>query len=386
MKISIPSERRSDETRVAAVPDTVKKLVGLGAEVVVEAGAGAGVNIPDQAFAEAGALIAPDEAATLAEADVVFKVRRPLSVAEGGPDELAMMKEGALLVALLEPHSSGEQIKAYADAGIVAFALELMPRISRAQSMDALSSQSNLAGYRAVIDAAQAFGRTLPMMMTAAGTMAPARVFVLGAGVAGLQAIATARRLGAIVSATDVRPAVREEIVSLGAKFIGLEDAEDAQAQTEGGYAREMSEDYLRRQSELVHETLKGQDIAICTALIPGRPAPLLISEAMVSDMKPGSVIVDLAVEAGGNCALSRPGEVVEVDGVLILGHLNVPGRIPVDASAMYAKNLLNFITPLIDAESGTLAIDWDDEIVAGTLITRDGAVVHPTLKAEQDD
>ena len=337
-------------------------------------------------FAEAGAQIAPDAAAALAEADVVFKVRRPLSVAEGGPDELAMMKEGALLVALLEPHSSGEQIKAYADAGIVAFALELMPRISRAQSMDALSSQSNLAGYRAVIDAAQAFGRTLPMMMTAAGTMAPARVFVLGAGVAGLQAIATARRLGAIVSATDVRPAVREEIVSLGAKFIGLEDAEDAQAQTEGGYAREMSEDYLRRQSELVHETLKGQDIAICTALIPGRPAPLLISEAMVSDMKAGSVIVDLAVEAGGNCALSRPGEVVEVDGVLILGHLNVPGRIPVDASAMYAKNLLNFITPLIDAESGTLAIDWDDEIVAGTLITRDGAVVHPTLIAEQDD
>ena len=386
MRISIPRERRPDETRVAAVPDTVKKLVGLGAEVVVEAGAGAGVNIPDQAFAEAGAVIAPDEAAALAEADVVFKVRRPLSVAEGGPDELAMMKEGALLVALLEPHSSGERIKAYADAGIVAFALELMPRISRAQSMDALSSQSNLAGYRAVIDAAQAFGRTLPMMMTAAGTMAPARVFVLGAGVAGLQAIATARRLGAIVSATDVRPAVREEIVSLGAKFVGLEDAEDAQAQTEGGYAREMSEDYLRRQSELVHETLKGQDIAICTALIPGRPAPLLISEAMVSDMKAGSVIVDLAVEAGGNCALSRPGEVVEVDGVLILGHLNVPGRIPVDASAMYAKNLLNFITPLIDAESGTLAIDWDDEIVAGTLITRDGAVVHPILIAEQDD
>ncbi|MEE8546440.1 MAG: NAD(P)(+) transhydrogenase (Re/Si-specific) subunit alpha, partial [Alphaproteobacteria bacterium] len=262
MRISIPSERRADETRVAAVPDTVKKLVGLGAEVVVEAGAGAGVNISDQAFAEAGALIAPDEAAALAEADVVFKVRRPLSVAEGGPDELAMMKEGALLVALLEPHSSGEQIKAYADAGIVAFAMELMPRISRAQSMDVLSSQSNLAGYRAVIDAAQAFGRTMPMMMTAAGTMAPARVFVLDAGVAGLQAIATARRLGAIVSATDVRPAVREEIVSLGAKFVGLEDAEDAQAQTEGGYAREMSEDYLRRQSELVHETLKGQDIA----------------------------------------------------------------------------------------------------------------------------
>jgi NAD(P) transhydrogenase subunit alpha len=383
MKISIPCERRPGETRVAAVPDTVKKLVGLGAEVVVEAGAGAGVNIPDHAFAEAGAVIAPDEAAALAEADVVFKVRRPLSAAEGGPDELAMMKEGALLVALLEPHSSGEQIKAYADAGIVAFAMELMPRISRAQSMDVLSSQSNLAGYRAVIDAAEAFGRAMPMMMTAAGTMAPARVFVLGAGVAGLQAIATARRLGAIVSATDVRPAVREEIESLGARFVGLEDA---QAQSEDGYAREMSEDYLRRQSELVHETLKGQDIAICTALIPGRPAPLLISEAMVGDMKPGSVIVDLAVEAGGNCALSRPGEVVEVDGVRILGHLNVPGRIPVDASAMYAKNLLNFITPLIDSESGTLAIDWEDEIVAGTLITRDGAVVHPTLKAEQDD
>jgi len=386
MKISIPRERRPGETRVAAVPDTVKKLVALGAEVVVEAGAGSTANIPDQAFAEAGATIAPDEAAALAEGDVVFKVRRPLTEAEGGPDELALMKKGALLVALLEPHLSGDQVEAYAAAGIVAFAMELMPRITRAQSMDVLSSQSNLAGYRAVIDAAESFGRAMPMMMTAAGTMAPARVFILGAGVAGLQAIATARRLGAIVSATDVRPAVREEIESLGAKFVGLDSAESAEAQTEEGYAREMSEDYLRRQAELVHETLKTQDIAICTALIPGRQAPLLISEAMVRDMKPGSVIVDLAVEAGGNCALSRPGEVVEVDGVKILGHLNVPGRIPVDASAMYAKNLLNFITPLIDAESGALAIDWEDEIVAGTLLTRDGAVVHPTLKAGEDD
>jgi NAD(P) transhydrogenase subunit alpha len=386
MKISIPRERRPGETRVAAVPDTVKKLVALGAEVVVEAGAGADANIPDQAFAEAGATVAADEAAALAEADVVFKVQRPLTEAEGGPDELALMKKGALLMALLEPHAGRDQVEAYAAAGVVAFAMELMPRITRAQSMDVLSSQSNLAGYRAVIDAAGSFGRSMPMMMTAAGTMAPARVFILGAGVAGLQAIATARRLGAIVSATDVRPAVREEIESLGAKFVGLDSAEGAEAQTEEGYAREMGEDYLRRQAELVHETLKTQDIAICTALIPGRPAPLLISEAMVRDMKPGSVIVDLAVEAGGNCALSRPGEVVEVDGVKILGHLNVPGRIPVDASAMYAKNLLNFITPLIDSESGALAIDWEDEIVAGTLLTRDGAVVHPSLKAGEDD
>ncbi len=380
MKIAIPKERRPGERRVAATPETVRKLTDLGAEVVVESGAGRGAAFPDEPFAEAGALIAPDEAAALGEADVVFKVGRPMSAAEGGPDEVAMMKKGALLIALLSPLANRDQVGTYAEAGITAFALELMPRISRAQSMDALSSQSNLAGYKAVLDAAQAFGRALPMMMTPAGTIAPARVFVLGAGVAGLQAIATAKRLGAIVSATDVRPVAREEVESLGAKFVALDSEQSAEAQTAGGYAREMGEDHKQRQAALVHETLKTQDIAICTALIPNKPAPLLISAEMVRDMKPGSVIVDLAVEAGGNCALSQPDKVVEAHGVTILGYLNVPSRIAVDASNLYAKNLLNFITPLFDKESGALAIDWEDEIVAATLLTRDGAIVHPAL------
>ncbi len=385
MKVAIPKERRAGEKRVAAVPETVKKLAALGAEVVIEAGAGAGAMIPDRFFAEAGAAIAEDARAALGDADVVFKVQRPLTAAEGGPDELELMKRGAILVALVAPEAHREAVEAYARAGITAFAMDFMPRISRAQSMDALSSQSNLAGYRAVLDAAYEFGRAMPMMMTAAGTIPPARVLVLGAGVAGLQAIATARRLGAIVSATDVRPAVKEQVESLGAKFVALDSAESDEAETAAGYAREMSEDYLSRQAELMHKTLKTQDIAICTALIPGKPAPTLITEEMVRDMKPGSVIVDLAVEAGGNCALSATGEVVEVDGVKILGHSNVPSRIAVDASAMYARNLLHFITPMIDPESGELAIDWDDEVVAGTLLTRDGAVVHPSLKDGRD-
>ena len=381
MKIAIPKERRPGERRVAATPETVRKLTGLGAEVVIESGAGRGASIPDGAFAEAGATIAPDQPAALAEADVVFRVQRPLSAPEEGPDEVAMMKRGAVLIALIAPMANREQVEAYAEAGLTVFALDLMPRISRAQSMDALSSQSNLAGYKAVLDAAQAFGRALPMMMTPAGTIAPARVFVLGAGVAGLQAIATARRLGAIVSATDVRPVVREEVESLGAKFVMVESEESAEAQTAEGYARKMSEDYMQKQAALVRETLKAQDIAICTALIPGKPAPVLISADMVKDMKPGSVIVDLAVEGGGNCALSKPDQVVEAHGVTILGYLNVPSRIAVDASNMYSKNLLNFITPLVDEESGSLAIDWEDEIVAGTLLVRDGAIVHPALK-----
>ena len=381
MKIAIPKERRPGEKRIAAVPETVKKLRALGAEVVVEAGAGSGAVIPDPHFADAGAAIAADEAATIGDADVVFKVQRPLMAAEGGPDELAMFRKGAALIAMLAPLAHREQVEAYAKAGITVFAMDFMPRISRAQSMDALTSQSNLAGYQAVLDAAGEFGRALPMMMTAAGTIAPARVLVLGAGVAGLQAIATARRLGAIVSAIDVRPAVREEVESLGARFVMVEGEESAGAETSQGYAREMSEDYQRKQTQLLHETLKSQDIAICTALIPGKPAPVLITAEMVSDMKPGSVIVDLAVEAGGNCATSRPGEVVETSGVKILGHLNVPSRIAVDASAMYAKNLLNFITPLVDEQTGNLAIDWEDEIVRATLLTRDGAVVHPALK-----
>ncbi len=376
MKLAVLKETKPHERRVAATPDTVKKYVGLGFDVVVEKDAGANASIPDATFEAAGAKIAPDAAAAAGDADVVLKVQSPT------PDELSKLKKGALLVALLSPLTDRDGIKAYADAGIVAIAMELMPRISRAQSMDVLSSQSNLAGYKAVVDAAAVYGRAMPMMMTAAGTIAAARVMVLGAGVAGLQAIATARRLGAIVSATDVRPAAKEQVQSLGAKFVMVESEETKEAETAGGYAKEMSDDYKKAQAKLVAETLAKQDIAICTALIPGRPAPTLIDDAMVKSMKPGSVIVDLAVEMGGNCTLSKPGEVVSVDGVTILGHLNVPSRIAVDASGLYAKNLLNFLTLLVDAEQKALAINWDDEIVKGTALTRDGQIIHPQFAA----
>jgi len=381
MKIAIPAERRAQETRVAATPDTVKKYVGLGFAVTVEAGAGEAAAISDDAFADAGAQIVSNPAEVFADADIVLKVQRPLLAGEGEIDELGLMKKGAMLIAGLSPWAAPDSIKAYAEAGVTAFAMELMPRITRAQSMDILSSQSNLAGYKAAIDAAAEFGRAMPMMMTAAGTVAPGRVMVLGAGVAGLQAIATARRLGAIVSATDVRPAAKEQVESLGAKFVMVESEETAEAETAGGYAKEMSEDYKRRQAELVAQTLAKQDIAICTALIPGRPAPLLITEDMVKSMKLGSIIVDLAVESGGNCALSKAGEIVEAHGVKIIGYTNEPGRLPVDASALFAKNLLNFLTPLVDAEKKALAIDWEDEIIVGTALTRDGAVVHDAFK-----
>ena len=374
MKIAIPKERRAGETRVAATPDTVKKYVGLGLDVVVETGAGAGSDIPDADYQAAGAALAPGFDAAVADADVLLTVRG----LDG--DQLQGLKSGAVLAGILNPHGERERLDAYAQAGVTGFAMEFMPRITRAQSMDVLSSQSNLAGYKAVLDACAEFGRAMPMMMTAAGTIAPARVFVMGAGVAGLQAIATARRLGAIVSATDVRPVAKEQVESLGATFVMVESEETAEAETAGGYAREMSEDYKRRQAELVAETLKKQDIVITTALIPGRPAPTLVTDEMVASMKPGSVIVDLAVEQGGNVVGSRPGEVVQAHGVTIVGHVNVPGRLAADASALYAKNLLNFLTPLIDGESHALAIDWQDEIVAGTLVTKDGAIVHPAL------
>ena len=374
MKIAIPKERRAGETRVAATPDTVKKYVGLGLDVVVEAGAGAGSDIPDADYQAAGAALAAGFDAAVADADVLLTVRGLDS------DQLQGLKSGAVLAGILNPHGERERLDAYAQAGVTGFAMEFMPRITRAQSMDVLSSQSNLAGYKAVLDACAEFGRAMPMMMTAAGTIAPARVFVMGAGVAGLQAIATARRLGAIVSATDVRPVAKEQVESLGATFVMVESEETAEAETSGGYAREMSEDYKRRQAELVAETLKKQDIVITTALIPGRPAPTLVTDEMVASMKPGSVIVDLAVEQGGNVVGSRPGEVVRAHGVTIVGHVNVPGRLAADASALYAKNLLNFLTPLIDGESHALTIDWQDEIVAGTLVTRDGAIVHPAL------
>ena len=379
MRIGVPRERREFERRVAVTPDTVKRLVGMGIEVTVEQGAGKAAAMPDSAFAEAGASVVAGEAAAFAKAGVVFKVQAPLC-GEGSADELALMKKGTVLIGLLAPDAEPGLVERYANAGITAMTLEYLPRITRAQSMDVLSSQSNLAGYKAVLDATAEYGRAMPMMMTAAGTVAPARVFVLGAGVAGLQAIATARRLGAIVSAFDVRPVVKEQIESLGARFVEVPAESGESAETAGGYAREMSESFRRRQAEVTHETLKTQDIVICTALIPGGQAPVLITEEMVTDMKPGSVIVDLAVENGGNCALSRPGEVVLAHDVSIIGHRNVPSRIAVDASALYAKNLLNFLTALFDEESKSLKIDRDDEIVQGTLLTYEGAVVHPSL------
>lgn len=372
MKVAALKEHRDGETRAALVPEVAKKLRDLGVSVTVERGAGEGARFPDSAYEEAGAVLAGSPAEALKGADVVFKVRRPTS------EELQLIPEGALLIGLLDPYGDADAIKAYAQRGLAAFAMELVPRITRAQSMDVLSSQSNLAGYKAVIEAAAYYGRALPQMMTAAGSIAPARLFVMGAGVAGLQAVATGRRLGARVSATDVRPAAKEQVESLGASFVMVESEEAEAAETAGGYAREMSEDYKGRQAELVAETIPKQDIIITTAQIPGRPAPELVSEDMVKAMKPGSIIVDLAAEQGGNCALSKPGEVIEAHGVTIIGHRNMPGRVAADASQLYARNLFNFLKPLIDEESGTLRIDWADEILTGTCLARDGQVVHP--------
>ena len=380
MKIAVMKERRADERRVAATPETVKKFVNLCVEVVVEAGAGICAHISDNDFQEAGAAIAADAAATLAGADVILKVRRPIMPDEEGSDELAPMRAGQALIAMLNPLIRRADCDAYAAAGIDAYAMEFMPRISRAQGMDVLSSQANLAGYKAVLDATEEFDRALPMMMTAAGTIAPAKVFVMGAGVAGLQAIATARRLGAVVSATDVRPVAREQVQSLGANFVMVEDDETAQAETDEGYAKEMSAAYQKKQAALIAETIARQDIIICTALIPGRTAPVLVDEAMVASMKPGSVIVDLAVENGGNCALSEMGRVVEVNGVKIIGHSNFPARLPIDASNLYARNLFNFMSPHIAGENGTLSFDFEDETVSGVCLTQDGAVIHPLL------
>jgi NAD(P) transhydrogenase subunit alpha len=377
MRIAVLSETDPVETRVAATPDTVRKYKGLGAEVVVQAGAGAGAGIPDAEFEAAGATVAPSRDEALRDADVILKVRRP------GEGELAGAKPGAVVVAIMDPYGHQAALQAMANAGVAAFAMELMPRITRAQVMDVLSSQANLAGYRAVIDGAAEYGRAFPMMMTAAGTVPAARVFVMGVGVAGLQAIATARRLGAVVTATDVRPAVKEQVESLGAKFLAVEDEEFRQAETAGGYAKEMSKEYQAKQAELVASHIAKQDMVITTALIPGRPAPKLVSAAMVQSMKPGSVIVDLAVERGGNCELSRPGETVTTpNGVRIVGHLNVPGRLAASASALYARNLYAFVETLVDKETKQLAVKWDDELVKATCLTRDGAVVHTAFQA----
>ncbi len=368
--IGVPAEGK-DEPRVGITPETVKKLVKAGAKVTVRSGAGLRSHFSDQEYTDAGAVIAKSDADAVADADVVFTVRRPeLSLAKA-------MKKGAALIGMLDPFSDAEGLDALAKTGVSLFAMELMPRITRAQSMDVLSSQSNLAGYKAVVDAAAAFERALPMMMTAAGTVPAARIFIMGVGVAGLQAIATARRLGAIVTATDVRPAVKEQVASLGAKFIAVEDEEFKQAETAGGYAKEMSEEYKKKQAALVADHVKNQDIVITTALIPGRPAPKLISKEMIESMRPGSIIVDLAAERGGNTELTKPGEIAQHKGVRIFGLLNLPGQVPVNASSLYARNLQAFIEPFIDKETKALAINWDDELAKGTGIARDGVIVN---------
>jgi len=380
MKVAVVKERRAFERRVAASPDTVKRMVGMGLEVIVESGAGEGAWFSDAAFAEAGASIAADQATALGDADVVLKVQRPLIGYEGGSDELGLLKRGAVLIGLLQPAENSADAEAYAGAGIAAFAMELVPRITRAQAMDVLSSQANLAGYKAAIDAAAEFGRAFPMMMTAAGTIKAARLLVMGAGVAGLQAIATGRRLGAIVSATDVRAAAKEQVQSLGATFITVDEAAARTAETPGGYAREMGEDYQRRQRERITEVLKRTDIVICTALVPGRKAPVLLTNAMVAGLAPGSVIVDLAIEAGGNVEGSRPEEVVLTpNGVKIIAPANMPSRIAADASQLYARNLLSFLSLLVDKDKG-LKVDTSDEIIKATLLTENGAVVNPLL------
>ena len=372
MKVAVITETDADEPRVAATPETVKKMVALGATVAVQAGAGVKSGILDADYTAAGASVAADP---VNDADIVLQVRRP-----EGP-ELSRLKKGAIVIGMMDPFGQESAVAAMAEAGIIAFALELLPRITRAQVMDVLSSQANLAGYRAVIDASAAFGRALPMMMTAAGTVPAARVFVMGAGVAGLQAIATARRLGAIVTATDVRPAAKEQVESLGAKFIAVEDEEFKAAETAGGYAKEMSKEYQAKQAALVAEHIKKQDIVITTALIPGRPAPRLVSRDMVASMRPGSIVVDLAVERGGNVEGVNPDAVTEVNGVKIVGYRNVPGRLAATASSLYAKNVFAFLELLIDKKSKALAVNWDDEIIKATALTRDGAVVHPSFR-----
>ena len=371
MKIAIVAETDQGEPRVAATPDTVKKMTGLGAEVAVQPGAGVKSGILDADYQAAGASISAD---AVKGADVVLTVRRP------APSALAGVNKGALVISIMDPYGNEAALKALADAGVTAVAMELMPRITRAQSMDVLSSQANLAGYRAVIDGSSEYGRAFPMMMTAAGTVPAARVFIMGVGVAGLQAIATARRLGAVVTATDVRPATKEQVESLGAKFLAVEDEEFKNAQTAGGYAKEMSKEYQAKQAALVAEHIKKQDVVITTALIPGRPAPRLVSAEMVKSMKPGSVLVDLAVERGGNVEGAQAGKVADVNGVKIVGYTNVAGRLAASASALYAKNLLTFLDILVDKKEKKLAVNWDDEILKAVVLTRDGAVVHPNF------
>ena len=383
MQIGIIKERRLDEKRVAATPDTVKKFIAMGLKVNIEKGAGITAAITDQEYENAGASILDDAQRVLENADIVLKINKPIGPKDKDGsklDEVKLLKSGSILVSLMEPYKDGDLIGLIAKQNITCFALELIPRITRAQTMDVLSSQSNLAGYKAVIEASTTYGKAFPMMMTAAGTVPPAKCLVMGAGVAGLQAIATARRLGAVVSASDVRPAAKENVESLGAKFIAVEDEEFKQAETSGGYAKEMSDEYKKKQTELIAATVAKQDIIICTALIPGKPAPVLLTPEMVDTMKPGSVIVDLAVEQGGNCPLSEPNKVVDRSGVQIIGCTNLASRVAIDASALFAKNLLNFVTPLINKSENKIEINMQDEIIVGSMITKDGKVVHDAV------
>lgn len=374
IKISIPKETAEHEKRVAASPDTVKKMVQLGCDVCVEKNAGQHASFTDAAYKDAGASIGSTFSSTVKGAQIILKVQAPST------SEIKDMPAGCLLIGMLAPYANDKLLKELIKTKIDSFSMEFVPRISRAQSMDVLSSQSNLAGYKSVLDAAEHYAHAFPMMMTAAGTVPPAKVFVMGAGVAGLQAIATAKRLGAVVSATDVRPAAKEQVESLGASFVAVEDDEFKQAETAGGYAKEMSAEYKKKQAELVAQHIAKQDIVITTALIPGRPAPKLISSAMVKSMKPGSVIVDLAVETGGNCDLSKAGQVVEESNVKIIGHYNVPSRLAADASALYAKNLMNLLNLIIDKETKERAVNWDDEIIKGICMTHHGKIVHPNF------
>ncbi|MGZ3275788.1 MAG: Re/Si-specific NAD(P)(+) transhydrogenase subunit alpha [Caulobacteraceae bacterium] len=374
VRVAVTQERHAGETRVAATPETVKKLIASGCEVVVESGAGLKAAYPDDQYAAAGAKIAKTAAEALKGADVLFKVRAPSA------DEIKALKPGAVVAAALNPYQDKATLKALASAGTTAFAMEFIPRITRAQVMDMLSSQANLAGYRAVIEAAEAYGRAFPMMMTAAGTVAAAKAFIMGVGVAGLQAIATARRLGAVVTATDVRPATKEQVESLGAKFLAVEDEEFKNAQTAGGYAKPMSEEYQAKQAALVSEHIKKQDIVITTALIPGRPAPRLVTAEQVASMRPGSVIIDLAVEQGGNVEGAKSGETVETaGGVKIVGIPNLAGRVATDASALYARNLVAFSTLFV--KDGALALDLEEEILKAALVTHGGEITNPALK-----
>jgi NAD(P) transhydrogenase subunit alpha len=374
MKIAVLRERFAGENRVALTPETASKLIALGATIAVETEAGSGSRIMDQDYVAAGAHVVPTAEAALTGAEIVLAVRRPDAPALGS------VAPGALLIGALDPHGNEAEILALAQTGVTAMSMEFMPRITRAQVMDILSSQANLAGYQSVIEAAAVFERAFPMMMTAAGTVRPAKVFVMGAGVAGLQAIATAKRLGAVVSATDVRPAAKEQVESLGGKFVAVEDDEFKQAETAGGYAKQMSAEYQAKQAELTAQHIAKQDIVITTALIPGRPAPRLITRAMVESMAPGSVIVDLAAERGGNVELTQADQVIEHNGVRIVGYTNVQGRIPTTASQLYARNLLAFVSTLIDQKAGTLAVNWDDELVKAVVLTRGGEVVHPSF------